>query len=130
MFTIAKDYAEKALSIDNNNSEAHATLGGILCYKDWNWEASEKELKLAIKLNPNYATAHQYYAELLEILGRAKEAREQIDLALRLNPNSFIMTQISARLYYENGLYEKAIIEANKAKELNNKSVSPYLPNY
>ena len=126
VFIIAKEYAEKALSLDNNNSEAHATLGSILCYKDWNWEASEKELKLAIKLKPNYATARQYYAELLEILGRAKEAREQIDLALRLNPNSYIMTFISARLYYKNGLYEKAIIEANKAKELNNKSFSPY----
>ena len=126
VFNLAKKYAEKTLSIDKNNAEAHATLGGILCFKDWNWEASENELKLAININPNYGTAHQYYAELLEILGRAKEAREQIDLALRLNPNSYIMTQISARLYYKNGLYEKAIIEANKAKELNIKSLGPY----
>jgi tetratricopeptide (TPR) repeat protein len=119
MFRIAKEYTEKALSLDTNNAEAHATLGGLLCFKDWNWEASEKELKLAIKLNPNYATAHQYYAELLEILGRAKEARREIDLALQLNPNSYIMTMISARLYMNEGLFEKAITEAKIAKELN-----------
>ncbi len=126
VFTIAKDYAEKTLYLDKNNAQAHATLGGIFCFKDWNWEASEKELKLAIQLNPNYATAHQYYAELLEILGRAKEARKEIDLALSLNPISYVMTVISSRLYYQDGLYEKAIIEANKAKEFNNKSGGAY----
>jgi TolB-like protein/Tfp pilus assembly protein PilF len=122
-FNKAKELAQRALSIDTNNAGAHAILGTILCFKDWNWEASEKELKLAIQLNPNYATAHQYYAELLEILGRAKEARKEIDLALSLNPNSWIMTLISTRLYYQDGLYEKAITEAKKAKELNNETL-------
>ncbi len=84
-------------------------------------------MRLAIQLNPNYATAHQYYAELLEILGKTTEARKEIDLAISLNPNSFIMTQISARLYYQDGLYEKAITEANKAKELDiEKRTGPY----
>ena len=82
----------------------------------------EKEFKLAIKLNPNYATAHQYYAELLQILGRFKEAREQIDVALKLNPNSYIMLQLSAGFYLNDGLFEKAIIEANKVQELNKNS--------
>ncbi len=126
VFNLSKKYAEKSLSIDKNNAEAHATLGGILCYKDWHWEASETEFKLATSLNPNYATGHQFYAELLRILGRAKEAREQIDLAINLNPNSIVMLRISAYLYYEEGLFEKAIIEANKVKEFNKDIVSPY----
>ena len=62
-------------------------------------------------MDPNYATAHQYYAEILEALGRSKEARKEIDLALSLNPNSYIMTAISGRLYMNDGLYEKAIAE-------------------
>ena len=119
VFNTAKEYAEKALAIDNNNAEAHATLGTILCYKDWNWEASEKEFKLAIQLNPNYATGHQYYSELLDILGRNKEARKEINFALQLNPNSRVMLSISAIMYKDEGLFEKAISEANKAKELN-----------
>ncbi len=127
VLTIAKEYAEKTLSLDKNNAQAHATLGGLLKDKDWNWEASEKELKRAIQLDPNYATAHQYYAELLVILARFKEARREIDLALRLNPNSLIMTNISARLYYQDGLYEKAIIEANKVKEFDKERIGIHM---
>ena len=126
VYNLAIKYAKKALSLDKNNGQAHATIGSVLCSRDWNWEASEKELMLAIQLNPNYATAHENYSELLEILGRAKEARREIDIAISLNPNSYRMTLNSARLYYKDGLYKKGIIEANKAKELNNKNAEPY----
>ncbi len=118
LLNLSANYAEKALSFDNNNAEVHATLGGILCYKDWNWEASENEFKLAIELNPNYATAYQWYAELLDILGRNKEARKQIEIALELNPNSYVIQATSAMLYVKEGNFDKAIIEANKAKEI------------
>lgn len=126
MYNLTKKYAWKSLSIDKNTAEAHATLGMILCIKDWNWKASEKEFKLALKLNPNYATAHQWYAQLLRTLGRRKEAREQIDLALNLDPNSFIFHHCSGDIYYEDGLFEKAISEYNKAKEINKFQPGPY----
>ena len=126
IFTTAKEYAEKALSLDRNNAEVHATLGGILCYKDWNWEASEKEFKLAIKLKPNYATAYQWYAELLNFLGRYKEARKQIEIALKLNPNSYVMLVLSAILYNQEGNFDKAIIDANKAKEIEKSNAWAY----
>ena len=90
-FDKGKEFAKKSLSINNNLGEAHATLGGIITWQEWNWKEAEKELKQAISLNPNNATIHQYYSELLNILGRNKEAREQINLALELNPYSVIM---------------------------------------
>jgi len=65
----AKEYALKALSIDNTIAEAHTTLGAIAAWNDWNWKEAEKELKLAISLNPNYATGHQWYGEYLNIMG-------------------------------------------------------------
>lgn len=125
MHNLAKKYALKSISLDKNNAEAHASLGLVL-RRDWNWEASEKEFKLALKLNPNYATAHHWYSYLLRTLGRRKEAREQIDLALNLDPNSFIFHHSSGDIYYEDGFFEKAISEYNKAKEINKFHPGPY----
>ena len=82
----AKKLAERAIEIDSKLAEAHATLGCILCYGEWKWEEARKEFLLAINLNPNYATAHQYYSELLDILGENNEARKQIDIALSIDP--------------------------------------------
>ncbi len=108
-FTKGKEYAQKALSIDNTITEAHATLGVIIAWDEWKWKEAEKELKMAISLNPNNATAHQYYAELLNILGRNKEVKEQIDLALKLNPYSLMMNRVKCYFYYNTVDYKKAI---------------------
>lgn len=117
-FNKAKEFAQKAIAIDNNIAEAHATLGGILTFHEWNWKEAERELKLAISLNPNYATAHHYYYELLEVLCRNEEARNQINLALELNPYSLIMNRQSAYSYYNTEDYKKAIDVFYKAIDL------------
>jgi len=96
----AKHYALRALKIDKNSAEAHTSLGFILSYRDWKWEEALKELTLAIKLNPNYAFAHQILAQLFDITGDYKKAREEIDLALNLDPLNSIMHRISGDLYY------------------------------
>jgi TolB-like protein len=117
-----KEYALKALSIDYDIAEAHATLGTIACWYDWDWNIAEKELTQAITLNNNYATAHQWYAGLLHILGRNKEAREQINQSLKLNPQAFAMYWLSSVCYYHNTEYEMAIEESKKALELENEN--------
>jgi len=108
-YSKGKEYARIALSMNNTIPEAHATLGGIATWYDWNWEEAENELELAISLNPNYATAHQWFAELLDILGRDKEARDQIDIAFKLSPNVYQMSAISSLLYYHNSEFRKSI---------------------
>jgi TolB-like protein/class 3 adenylate cyclase len=118
-FNKGKELALKALSINNDISEAHATLGGIAAWHEWNWEEAEKEIKTAITLNPNNATAFQYYSELLDILGKDNEARDQINIALKLNPNSYTMNDLSAMYYYHNTEYQKANEESKKALEIN-----------
>ncbi len=64
----AKELALKALELDGNLSEAYAVLGSIYDYVDWDWENAEKAFKRALEINPNNATAHQYYSEHLSIL--------------------------------------------------------------
>ena len=112
-----KEFAQKALSINRNIAEAHATLGYIATYYDWNWEEAERELKMAIFLNPNYATTYQYYAELLDILGKNKEARDQIEKALKLSPNTNVVNVMSAILFYHNSDFRKSIETYQKVLE-------------
>jgi len=114
----ARAYVNKALSFNDKLPEAHATLGGILTWYDWDWKGAEKELKYAVTLNPNDANAWQYYSELMKVLGKNKEAREYINLAIKLNPHSRIMYNLSGAYYYRVGAYEKAIEESKKSLEI------------
>jgi TolB-like protein/DNA-binding winged helix-turn-helix (wHTH) protein len=70
----ARGAADQALVIDPNSSEAHTALALIVQNYDWDWQTAEKEFQRAIELNPNYATAHHWYAEHLALLGRFDEA--------------------------------------------------------
>jgi eukaryotic-like serine/threonine-protein kinase len=86
----AKAAALKALEIDETNAEAHTSLGEVLLY-EWNFPESEKQFRRAISLNPNYPTAHQWYAELLNSTGRGQESIAELKRALSLDPLSLII---------------------------------------
>jgi TolB-like protein len=119
----AKEYAIQALHIDKNLAEAHTVLGAILYWKDWNFEEARKELLLAIELNPNYATAHQYYSELLDILRLNDGARLHINIALELDPFFFMYHSLSSFYYYNEGKLKESLEESYVVQELN-----PYHP--
>jgi adenylate cyclase len=84
---LTKGYAEKALELDRDLAEAHASLGMVLL-EQWNLQGAEKELVRAIELKPNYATAYHWYSNLLNDMGRHHEALEQEKRALELDPYS------------------------------------------
>jgi TolB-like protein/DNA-binding winged helix-turn-helix (wHTH) protein len=87
----ARDAALKALQLDSSLAEAHAALGMVACHYDYDWTTAEKEYKKAFELNPNYASAHQYYALGLMAHGRLAEASAQLDIARRLDPLALIV---------------------------------------
>ena len=122
----AKEFALRALNIDKNLSEAHATLGDVLCWSEWKWEEANKELKLATELNQNYATAHQYYSEFLDIIGRNDEARLQIDMALELDPFSTAINATSALYYYNEGKINESLDACRKTLEINSDYIWAY----
>jgi len=82
----AKNAAMEALRYDDSLAEAHASLGLLAAIWDFEWEQSERELRKAIELNPNYASAHHWMAAGLSVFGRATEAEHAIGRALRLDP--------------------------------------------
>jgi serine/threonine protein kinase len=97
----AKTAAMKALEIDGAISEAHASLGWAKLTLDWDWPGAEKEFKRSLDLNPNYATAHQWYAEYLTVMGRPDEARASMQRAQELEPVSLpIGVALASTLYY------------------------------
>ena len=77
----AKAAAQKALQLDDGLAEAHASLAYISMVYDWNWTSAEKEFKRAIELNPNYAGAHEWYADFLAARGREAEALSEMKRA-------------------------------------------------
>jgi TolB-like protein/Tfp pilus assembly protein PilF len=89
---LTKGYAEKALELDSDLAEAHASLGLVLD-EQWDLTGAEKELKRAIALKPNYATAYHWYSSLLASMGKQEEALEFEKRALELDPYSSTFSQ-------------------------------------
>jgi TolB-like protein/DNA-binding winged helix-turn-helix (wHTH) protein/Tfp pilus assembly protein PilF len=105
----ARAAALKSLEIDDNLAEAHAALALILQNYDWDWQTSEREFRRAIQLNPNDATAHQWYAEHLMWRGRFDEALRESEEAGRLDPLSLIVASDNGAIYYFSRQYDRAI---------------------
>jgi serine/threonine protein kinase/tetratricopeptide (TPR) repeat protein len=113
----AKAYAERALAIDNSLGEAHSSLGYADMYL-WNWADAEKELKLGIELNPNYATAHKFYGNYLANVGRFDESLAEFKRAQELEPLSLIICLNLADEYLEKGDLKSALDQSQRAIDL------------
>ncbi|MRS03405.1 hypothetical protein EG832_09315, partial [bacterium] len=114
----SRELALKALEIDKNLAEGHTVLGAILNYRDWNWEEAQKELQLAVNLNPKFVTAHHYYSELLDILGENDKARTHINLALEIDPFLPVLHALSSGYYYNDGKLKESLDECFILQEL------------
>ena len=87
----ARSAAISAIHLDPTLAEPHASLGMIYFFTDWNLSAAEREFEQAIRLNPNYATAHHWYALDLAAMGRFPQALYEIHMAQKLDPLSLII---------------------------------------
>src|SRR5262249_41814643 len=114
----AREAANKAIRIDDQLAEAHASLAFVVYSYDWNWGAAEKEFKRAIELNPSYATAHQWYSDYLSSLGRKEEALAEAQAALGLDPLSLIVNENVARAHYYARHFDQAIEGSKKTLEM------------
>jgi serine/threonine-protein kinase len=117
-FPKAHDAAIKALAIDNNLAEAHAALAYTTFRGDWNWPDAEKEFKQAIKLNDNYASAHQWYANYLAAQGRFDEAIQETRRTQEIDKSSLIINAHFGIVDYLAHRFDDAISECKKTIEL------------
>lgn len=114
----AKSAAQKALALDDNLSEAHASLGQIISNYDYDFNGAEREYQCAILLNPNYATAHQWRAENLSLLERFDEALAEARRALEVDPLSLIINRTYADVLLAARRYDEAVEQYRKTLEL------------
>src|SRR5205814_494217 len=105
--------ARKALEIDPALVEAHTSLGLILM-KQWHWAESEREYRRATELDPNYSTAHHWYAEYLNAEGRFDEALTQIGGAGVLDPLSLIIATDRGKILFYARRYTEAIAQLTR----------------
>ncbi len=100
--------AEKALALDSTLAEAHTALAyGTMIY-EWDWPAAEASFRRAIAANPEYATAHHWYADLLAGRGRLEESLREMRRAHALEPLSRIIGTELGWIYYLMGRNDEA----------------------
>ena len=114
----ARAAALQALQLDNNLAEAHVSLALIAQNYDWDWKTAEQEYRQAIRLDPNYATAHHWFAEFLSYQGRFDESFEEIERARLLDPLSLIIATDKGAIFYYSRQYDRAIAQLQSVLDM------------
>ncbi len=110
----ARAAVKKALELDDQMAEAHASIGIMAMLNEWDWTTAEKEFKLSIKLDPKYATAYHWYAEMASMQGRVGEAILSIARAAELAPGVPGITKDKGLILYYARDFDGAIEHGHK----------------
>jgi DNA-binding winged helix-turn-helix (wHTH) protein/Tfp pilus assembly protein PilF len=122
-FGAARRAAARALELNPNLAEAQTAMAEVLKGYEWDWWQAERHYQRALVLRPDYATAHQWYAQLLITLRRYPEAASHIELARRADPVSPVINSFLPYIYLASRDYGRAVREAHRAV-----SLEPYAP--
>ncbi len=106
------------MELDENLSEAHASLGIISKTCDFDWLSAERSFRKAIDLNPNYSTALQWYAEHLAFRGKYEESLNEISTALELDPFSLVINRMKCNILVFANWLNEALARLNMTVEL------------
>ncbi len=116
----AKENALKALQIDDNLAEAHASLGYILFYGEQKRSEAEAEFHRALELNPSYSTVYHWSGLAYAAMGKADESIANINKAMELEPRSAIVHSAAGLVYFYARRYDEALTFTRKSLEIDN----------
>lgn len=114
----ARRAAQKAIELDPNSAEAHASLADVFLHFDRDWQAADREYRRAIACNPDYALGYHWYANLLAARGQHEAAHTAIMHALEINPVSIITLVWAGVTSYLARHFDEAIRHYQSALEL------------
>jgi serine/threonine protein kinase len=115
----AREYARKALEIDDTIAEAHCALAFVHQIYEWDQIKAEHEFKRAIELNPAYSPAHYWYASTLDYRARPDEALSENERAIGVDPLSVQAHTQYAWMLIGFRQFEQSIERLTRALELN-----------
>lgn len=114
----AKAAAQKAVDIDSTLAEGYTSRAFVKLAYDWDWLGAEADFQKALELNPQYPTAHQWYASYLVQMGKFERARSEIEKAQQLDPLSPIISSNAGLYSYFEHRYDDAIAQYKKTLEI------------
>jgi serine/threonine protein kinase/Flp pilus assembly protein TadD len=118
--------AAKALEGDEALSEAHASVALVAFWFDWEWVRAQVEFERALKLNPGYAAAHQWYCWYLTAMGKFEQAETEGRLALELDPMAPTINLALAKYYFFAHRYDETIKQCKRTLDLEPKFIAAH----
>jgi serine/threonine-protein kinase len=127
---LARAAAERALALDGGRSGAYTALAQARIMFDWDWTGAGAAFERALQLNPNDATAHQWYSNYLNYAGRPDAGYHQMELARRVDPQSMIIRCAQAEWLIGAGRYAEADSVLAEVKRLDPAFPNLYLESF
>jgi tetratricopeptide (TPR) repeat protein len=115
---LAREAAARAIALDPQSPEAHTSMALVHENAEWDFRESDKEYRRAIELNPNYATAQDWYGEFLVYMGRTAEGLAHLRRAEQTDPLSPNVGGDVAFALLNARRYDEAISEASKVLDM------------
>ena len=118
-FGKAREAAQRALELNPDLAEAHAAMGGVRIFYDWDWQGADESLRRALELAPGNARILRSAAIVRLSLGRLEEAVELLRRAAALDPLAVPVHRTLAQICHAADLLDEAEAAARKALEIN-----------
>jgi TolB-like protein len=118
MFEEARKAAQLALRLNPGSVFAHAVLGEVHHFYDWDWRAAGQEFQQALALDPRHTEALAGAALLASTLGRSQESVDYMMTSLSLDPLNALQFELLEILQYEAGHLREAEAAGRRALEI------------
>jgi len=114
--------SERALELDPDLAEAHATRGHLRMTYQHDWQGALEDFDEAIRHDPRYAMAHMWRAYWMLFLGRSDEGLVEMQMARNLEPDSLPIALLHARGLYWTRRFDAAEARVRRVLEIDPRS--------
>ncbi len=118
-FVNAEEAASRAIALDAELADPHASLGYVKLYYEWDFAGANREFQRALALDPNGVTALDWHSVYLTAMGRFDEARTEIRRTRDLDPLSVAINTDVGFVDYYSGRYADASKQLRTTIEMN-----------